>query len=197
MHACSSWLICNGLISAPCCKPLLGINIRGGDKAFEDKIWGERSAPWVHKPEWIANVRDVLQVNGWQPGGTCLIYSDDLGAMYEASKRLRAELNCMTIQMGGWDGGFYRAAWTANGMAGKNTSGVVDAHCSATTDLVLQVEALSAADVFVGSFNSNLGRLIDLLRFHKFGKPRKSSRDVLNISWHHDYRAKPSNPPSN
>lgn len=68
-----------------------------------------------------------------------------------------------------------------------------DQYCQVTTDLILQLQALSTVDVFTGSYNSNLARIIHLLRFHVFGKAEESATDVLrDIEWHHDYRVRPA-----
>lgn len=51
------------------------------------------------------------------PGVTRLIFSDDLTAVYEGTRTLKAGMNCITIQMGGWEGGVQRDAWMANAMS--------------------------------------------------------------------------------
>lgn len=171
-------------------KPLIGVVIRAGDKTFEDRLWGNRPTDWYQERTWAAKLKNLLQQNGFQPGGTCIIFSDDLTAMHEGSKVLRAELNCMTIQIGGWEGGFHRDAWVGNAMSqSDNASTIAEEYCNATIDLIMELEALSIADVFTGSYNSNLARLVHLLRFHVHGKPKQSAQDVLDsIDWHHDYR---------
>ena len=181
-------------------KPLIGIIIRAGDKALEDQLHGNRLADWYHERLWVENLKNLLLHNKFGLGGTCIIFSDDLTALYEGTKALKAQLNCMTIQMGGWEGGFRRTAWDDNTIFHSgNKKDAVDNYCRATIDLILELEALGTADVFTGSYNSNLPRLIHLLRFHVFGKAKQSAQDVLNdIEWHHDYRfhASPRRKPS-
>jgi hypothetical protein len=179
-------------------KPVIGIVIRAGDKAFEDQIWGERPANWYKEKLWVQNLKILLQDNGYKSEGTCLLFSDDLTALYEATKTLKSEMSCLTIQIGGWEGGFHRDAWLTKMLSHGKSSGskpesIADESCIATSDLVLQLEALSKADIFTGSYNSNLVRIVHLLRFHVFGKAKQTAQDVLkSIEWHHDYRFKPS-----
>ena len=174
-------------------KPLIGVVIRAGDKALEDQMWGNRPAKWYQEREWVANLKTLLQQNKWPlSGGTCILYSDDLVALHDATKTLKAEMNCMVIQMGGWEGGFHRETWMGNAMSRDSDRHVVaEEYCNAAIDLIMQLEALCVADVFIGSYNSNLPRLVHLLRVHVFGKAIESAQDVLkDIEWHHDYRFK-------
>ena len=174
-------------------KPLIGVVIRAGDKALEDQMWGNRPAKWYQEKEWVANLKILLQQNNWPlSGGTCILYGDDLVALHDATKTLKAEMKCMVIQIGGWEGGFHREKWMENAMSSQSVSdpyAVAEEYCSAAIDLIMQLEALCVADVFVGNYNSNLPRLVHLLRVHVFGKAIESAQDVLkNIGWHHDYR---------
>jgi hypothetical protein len=62
------------------------------------------------------------------------------------------------------------------------------AACDSTRKVILSLEALAEADVFIGSYVSNVGRLVHLLRILR-GKPESTSRDVSKVplGWHHNY----------
>lgn len=156
-------------------------------------VGGQRYRPSDCKQ---AQLRGHLHCLQRRPGGNVckgLIKEDSFISplMYEATKLLTAKIGCVAIQMGGWPGGFDRETFLRNGMSDAQEA--QDRYCQITTDLVLQLQALSTTDVFTGSYNSNLARINHLLRFHVFGLPEQSARDVLrNIEWHHDYGVRPS-----
>lgn len=163
-------------------KPLIGIHIRSGDKAREDILAG-RDVVWYQKEAWVDNLQDLLVHNGLdlQSGGTCLIYGDHLSALQQAAMALKTKLQCTTIVVGGSLAGHDQVAFNKQG---RTTA------CDVTRDLILSLEALSRTDVFMGSFNSNIPRILLLLR-SMYGKDEASSRDVSrNITgWHHNFLA--------
>ena len=161
-------------------KPLIGIHIRSGDKVSEDSYAG-RDPAWFKKQAWVDNLQELLAHNGLdaRTGGTCLVYGDQLSSMQHAATALKEKLSCTTIVVGGSLAGHDQ--WTFNVLDRTHAA------CDSVRDLILSLEALSRTDVFLGNFNSNLPRLLLLLR-SMHGKSEASSRDaVRNITgWHHN-----------
>ena len=161
-------------------KPLIGIHVRSGDKANEDVLAG-RDPAWYQKQAWVDNLQELLAHNGLdlQTGGTCLMYGDQMPSMQQAAAALKGKLRCTIITVGGSLAGHEQMAFNA----AKGTR----AACDSTRELILSLEALSRTDVFIGNFNSNIPRVLLLLR-SMYGKSEASSRDVgRNVTgWHHN-----------
>ena len=118
--------------------------------------------------------------------GTCLVYGDDLVATQEAAAGLVTNFSCHPIQIGGRPGGHVQAQF--NNPNSNELGWGRDLGCEATTNLILEMVAMATADLFVGSYSSNIPSLVHLMRVHLFGKHPQSARDVLNeIGWHHDW----------
>ena len=166
-------------------RPLVGIHIRAGDKANEDREAG-RNPKWYKEIGWVLMLEELLRKNGFhmqEGGGTCLIFGDDLHAMHQAVIPLHSRLQCSTIIYGGSLGGHNQFAMNANMTRG--------AACRSTRDMILALHALSSADVFVGSYNSNVARFVHVLRTYLYGKAETSSGDISNkpLTWNHNYEA--------
>ena len=162
-------------------KPLIGIHIRSGDKAFEDRAAG-RDPVWFQKQAWVDNLQELLAHNGLdqQAGGTCLVYGDQLSSIQQAAVALKAKMRCTTIVVGG--------SLAGHDQGDFNHLNTTRAACDSTRDLILSLEALSRTDVFMANFNSNIPRVLLLLR-SMYGKSEASSRDVgRNVTgWHHNF----------
>ena len=162
-------------------KPLIGIHVRSGDKAHEDVKVG-RDPAWYQKQAWVDNLQELLVHNDLdlQTGGTCLVYGDQLSSMEQAAAALKMKLQCTTLLVGGSLGGHDQDDF--------NHLNRTRAACDSTRDLILSLEALSRTDVFIGNFNSNIPRVLLLLR-SMYGKSEASSRDVgwTGTGWHHNY----------
>ena len=164
-------------------KPLIGIHIRAGDKGPEDDR-AKRSPSWFQEQEWVHSLQELLDSNGLSSqgagkGGTCLMFGDDLKALSEAGAALRTSLECTTMLMGGTLQGHHQHDFNKLSRT---------AACDSTKELILSLEAMSEADVFIGSYVSNIGRLVHLLRI-LHGKAESTSRDVskVPIGWHHNF----------
>ena len=161
-------------------KPLIGIHIRAGDKHSEDKRAG-RDPHWYRKQGWVQGLQELLSSNGLSldQGGTCLMYGDDLPALSDAAVALHKSLTCTTMLMGGTLQGHHQMEFNS-----LNRTAI----CDSTRSLILSVEALAKTDLFIGSFVSNIPRLVHLLRI-LHGKAATTSRDVNKepVKWHHNY----------
>ena len=118
----------------------------------------------------MQGLQEVLSSNGLSldKGGTCLMYGDDLPALSDAAVALHERLTCTTMLMGGTLQGHHQMDFNSLDRT---------AACDSTRSLILAVEALAQTDVFVGSYVSNLPRLVHLLRI-LHGKAEATSRDV-------------------
>ena len=149
---------------------------------YEDQNAG-RNPQWYREQEWVQGLQELLRSNGLdlQGPGTCLMFGDELHALEEAAAILKGSLDCTTMVMGGTLRGHTQMEFNAINRV---------AACDATRELILSLEALSKADVFVGNYNSNLPRMVHLLRGMR-GKSGATSRDLSRdaVGWHHNYQS--------
>ena len=159
-------------------KPLIGIHIRSGDKGHEDQKAG-RNPHWYREQEWVRGLQELLKGLDPQRPGTCLMFGDELHALEEAASTLKGSLDCTTMVMGGTLKGHTQADFNA---LNRTTA------CDSTRELILSLEALAKVDVFVGNFNSNVPRIVHLLR-GVHGKSEATSRDLSRdaVGWHHNF----------
>ena len=163
-------------------KPLVGIHVRSGDKANEDQSAG-RDPLWYQKQGWVHGLQGLLAQNGlnMQNGGTCLLFGDQLPSLHLAATALKTSLPCTTMIVGGSISGHNQYAFNDLNRT---------ATCDSTRELILSMEAMAKTDVFIGNFNSNLPRLLLVLR-GMYGKSQATSKDVIrnSVGWSHSFAA--------
>ena len=151
-------------------RPLTAVQVRHGDKAIEDDHW--RGPDQVYGP--IDFARAAMSYPGAR-NGTCVIYGDDLHANQATAQQLVRLLRCYPIVMGGSSSGHVQADFNSKD---------VQERCSLAEHFVAELEGMAAADYFVGSMNSNIARLVALMRVHLNHLDEATARDVQSMQWH-------------
>ena len=148
--------------------------------ATGDKIRDEgRKLDWYEDENWIRTIEDLIAEHDMAPLGSCLVFGDDLSAMQKATASLVKSVGCFPIHIGGKVGGHWQE---------KFNDVSTSSPCEATIELILELHAMATADLFVGSYSSNIPNLVHLMREHLFGGSPSTGKDVLGeIGWHHDW----------
>ena len=150
-------------------RPVTAVQVRHGDKIIEDH-W--RGSDQVYGP--IDFARAAMSYPGAR-NGTCVIYGDDLQANQATAHQLVRLLRCYPILMGGSSSGHVQADFNSKDFKER---------CSLVDQFVAELAGMAAADYFVGSMNSNIARLVALMRVHLNHLDEATARDVQSMQWH-------------
>ena len=167
-------------------RPVLAIHVRSGDKVLEDVKQG-RNPEWFRSNDWLSSLNEHLKLFELPAPATCLIYGDGLEANAAVAAAAARNMSCAVLQFGGRDGGHQQLLY---GEDAADTGNLNDFFCSSTEDVILHLVGMACADLFVGSYNSNLPRIVHLLRTFVYGKQASSTKDILYREWHHDHMHK-------
>lgn len=149
-------------------RPLTAVHVRHGDKVSEDHWRGENQ---VYGPVDFA--RAALSYPEAR-NGTCVVYGDDFAANHATAQQLLRLLNCYPIVMGG-STGHIQSVFNSKDFTER---------CNLVDCIIAELHGMAAADYFIGSMNSNIPRLVSLLRVHLNQKERVTARDVQGMQWH-------------
>ena len=158
----------NFLRSLP--RPLTAVHVRQGDKVIEDHWRGEGQA--VYGPVDFA--RAALAYPGAR-NGSCIVYGDDIAANHATAQQLLRLLKCYPIVIGGLNGGHLQSRFNSKDFSDR---------CNLVDGMVSELEGMAIADYFIGSMNSNIPRLVALMRVHLNQLDRSTARDVQGMQWH-------------
>ncbi|CAN0094322.1 unnamed protein product, partial [Laminaria digitata] len=156
--------------------PFLGIHVRRGDKL-------QKEAKAFAVEEYLKAAADYFEEESTPTGvdGIKAIWvaSDDPGIVDEVRPLAPAYFPNVTSEA---------IAYVANGVTGGvNTTGVdtvtVRQGYGSFVYFLADLEQLAAAELFVGTFSSNVGRFVVLLR-EGLGKPRNSTISLDRKSWY-------------
>eukprot|EP00884_Botryococcus_braunii_P010355 jgi/Botrbrau1/19320/Bobra.0073s0052.1 len=138
-------------------RPTIGFHVRGGDKFDEDKIEKRK------------------QTMPADYGGTCVLLGDNTKLVNELKELAIKELDCKPYIPHSYHKkeGHFQPDFI---------SMPLNARCDATVQVLTDIELLAHTDYFVGSYNSGMVGLIEILRFALYGKSRFSFADA---SEHH------------
>ena len=167
-------------------RPILALHVRAGDKRYEDLLWADLNPEWYNSGEWLLSLTEHLEMFQLPAPATCLIFGDGLQANAAVAAMASQNLSCSVLQLGGRDGGHQQHEFQAEAAASQIPDGQ-DLGCVRTEDFILNLVTMARADLFVGSYNSNVGRLVHLLRTYVYPKPAEATKDVLYQKWHHDH----------
>ena len=107
-------------------------------------------------------------------GGTCLVYGDDISANHATAQELHRSLSCYPIVMGGISRGHHQEE------LGKKE---LSERCTELHRVLAELSGMAAADYFIGSMNSNIPRLVALMRVALNGLDCSTARDIFDINW--------------
>lgn len=172
-------------------KPVLAVHVRGGDKIIEEQ---EKRKNWYHDASSIIKTASDL-VGDLHVIKTCVVFGDDLEAANGVSSIVAKASGCHVVHIGGQHGGHNQGAFNsaAHNMTLGEESRCSDIH-SRVGRLLAEMHTMASADFFLGSFSSNLPRLIHLLRAGAYGKNVLTSGDVLGkFSWSHNHHKTQNN----
>ncbi|CAM9799642.1 unnamed protein product, partial [Laminaria digitata] len=160
--------------------PFLGIHIRRGDKIKEAKAVAVEV--WLTR-EYLKAAVDFFEEESSPTGvdGIKAIWvaSDDPGVVDEVRTLAPSYFPNVSSEA---------IAYVANGVTGgANTTGVEtltkQEEYGSFVYILADLEKLAAAELFVGTFSSNVGRFVVVLR-EGLGKPRNSSISLDQKSWY-------------
>ena len=149
-------------------RPLTAVHVRHGDKVTEDHWRGEKH---TYGPMDFA--RAALSYPGAR-NGTCVVYGDDFTANHATAQQLLRLMRCYPIVMGGS---------TGHNQSEFNSKDYME-KCSLADRMVAELHGMAASDYFIGSMNSNIPRLVSLMRVHLNKHDRSTARDVHDMQWH-------------
>ena len=167
-------------------RPVLAMHVRSGDKESEDIAQG-RNPGWFKTSDWLSSLKEHLELFELPAPATCLIYGDALEANAAVAATAARNLSCAVLQFGGRNGGHQQNLFGDDAVDPEHLG---EYYCSSTEDVILHVIGMARADLFVGSYNSNLPRIVHLLRKYVYRKPPSSTKDILYREWHHDHHHK-------
>eukprot|EP00884_Botryococcus_braunii_P013336 jgi/Botrbrau1/22002/Bobra.0024s0018.1 len=147
--------------------PTVGFHVRGGDKPVED----------VAIKRQTTKTKDLLRTFKEQfpnvTAGTCVIVGDTPKLNQELAGMVEKELGCHV---------YYPRAAAELAAGGHVQADFQDAslqeRCARSIRLFEDIVVLANTDYFVGSFNSGIPCLIDILRFAVYGKSRRTFADA-------------------
>ncbi|CAK0784368.1 hypothetical protein CVIRNUC_007572 [Coccomyxa viridis] len=150
--------------------PTVAFHMRGGDlladlsnnDAVQNK---ERATPL----SMMERAREAFDGN--IKGGTCLILGDDPGLMTEAARAARKALGCTIYRR---SPSFRKAGYVQR----EFIQAPLKDRCQNTVQLLVDIHLMMHADYFVGSFDSQLPRLIETLRFALLRKNKRTFADA-------------------
>lgn len=158
-------------------KPIAGVHIRAGDKSIED----HEHSNWHNRHEWAANFKRVASQHSGDVVRTCLLFGDQWPAMWNATRVMHAQGISTNLHMIGGD--------QESHIQDRFNEETEQRRCDTTTAMLMEADALARSDVFIGSMNSNLPRLVFLLRTHVYRKHMNTTGDASGVyAWHYDYR---------
>ena len=149
-------------------RPLTAVHVRHGDKAIEDHWRGQNQ---VYGPVDFA--RAALSYEGAR-NGTCIVYGDDFAANHATAQQLLRLLKCYPIVIGG----------SAGHVQSMFNSKDLKERCSLADCMVAELHGMAASDYFIGSMNSNIPRLVSLMRSQIHQHDQATARDVQDMQWH-------------
>ena len=147
-------------------KPLIAVHVRQGDKYIED-AW--------RKPYGPVDFARAALSNPEARNGTCLIYGDDFETNHATARQLVRLLSCTPIVFGGSFSGHDQAQFNARSAVER---------CQLVDMLITEVEGMAKADYFIGSLNSNIGRLVAMMRVFLNDMDPSTTKDVFDMAWH-------------
>ncbi len=165
-------------------RPVLAVHVRSGDKHGEDLL-AKQNPGWYNNSDWLSSLMSHMELHELKAPGTCLILGDGLQANSAVAAVASKNLSCAVLQMGGRNGGHQQEVFAKEVSEAQRGQGQ-DLGCMRTEEFILNLVAMSRADMFVGSFNSNVGRLVHLLRTSVYLKPVFSTKDIMHRAWHQD-----------
>jgi hypothetical protein len=117
--------------------------------------------------------------------GTCVIVGDTPQLIEELSRLVEKELGCKI---------FYPRPVNMLAKQGHVQADFQDApirlRCAGSIRIIEDIVVLANTDYFVGSFNSGIAGLVEILRFAVYGKPRRTFADASEYrrDWFSDIR---------
>lgn len=157
-------------------KPIAGVHIRAGDKWNEDKD----NAGWHNRVQWTDNLRSLAARNSIDDVKSCLLMGDSWPAKWNATRLMQSEGMTPSLHIVG-------GKEESHSQIRFNKKSEADA-CDETKTVMLEIDALARADIFIGSMNSNVPRLVALIRGHVYDKEKATFADASGAyRWHHEY----------
>lgn len=102
------------------------------------------------------------------------MYGDDIHANHATAQQLLHSLSCYPIAMGGSSTGYHQPDFDSKAL---------DERCTHLHMFLAELSGMAAADYFIGSMNSNVPRLVALMRVALNGLDRSTARDVFDMEW--------------
>ena len=93
---------------------------------------------------------------------------------HATAQQLLQSLSCYPIVMGGLSTGHHQAEFNSK---------VIKDRCSQLHRFLAELSGMAAADYFIGSMNSNVPRLVALMRVTLNGLKKSTARDVFDMDW--------------
>lgn len=158
----------------------LAVHVRGGDKVKEG--FGHNANGYLNSTADIIKTAtsmipdsDVIK--------TCIVFGDDLLAGSHVLMALAKHFKCAGVQVGGTFAGHEQHTFNAASKESK---------CHDTKKMIAEIHAMSTADYFLGSYASNVPRLVHVLRSFVYGKDASTSGDIFGrLDWTHNWQATP------
>ncbi|CAL5229793.1 g13185 [Coccomyxa viridis] len=146
--------------------PTVAFHVRGGD-LLADLTVHER--PMATPASMVE--RAIEAFGSKAQGGTCILVGDDQEMLAQTAKVARKQLGCSIYRRVPTPrkGGYIQREFTAQPLKDR---------CQQTVQLMQDIHLMMHADYFVGSFDSQLPRMLETLRFALLRKNRRSFVDA-------------------
>ncbi|CAL8469576.1 g9117 [Coccomyxa elongata] len=158
--------------------PTVAFHIRGGDLSAD--LQQNKRKP-VSPQQYVDRALEAFGKKA--KGGTCVILGDDHKLMGETAKIAKAKLGCAIYRRPP----YYRKAGHIQSEFNKEP---LAKRCAHTVQFLQDVELMTHADYFVGTFHSNLPKIIQTLRFSLLHKDKRTFADAsdLKADWYERVR---------
>eukprot|EP00884_Botryococcus_braunii_P012233 jgi/Botrbrau1/2100/Bobra.0093s0008.1 len=146
-------------------RPTIGFHIRGGDKFEEDRVENRVKTMPKDLVQTFKNTYPGVK------GGTCVVVGDDAALVAELKELANADLGCKIYSPRAYhkkEGHFQPQFITMD----------LTSRCAATIQVLTDIEMLAHTDFFIGSYNSGMVGLIEILRYALYGKSRYTFADA-------------------
>eukprot|EP00884_Botryococcus_braunii_P015095 jgi/Botrbrau1/23587/Bobra.0141s0051.1 len=147
-------------------RPTIGFHMRGGDKVSEDEYHSRKFTT----PEDMVSTFETT----WPSvkGGTCIIVGDDGQQVAALSDLAAKKLGCRIYTPHPYHpkGGHSQ---------GKFNEQVLPQRCAQTVQLIADMEILAHTDYMVGTYNSGIPGLVEILRYALYKKSRLTFADAF------------------
>ncbi|EIE21571.1 hypothetical protein COCSUDRAFT_56782 [Coccomyxa subellipsoidea C-169] len=147
--------------------PRMGFHIRGGDKLSEDV---QLSRMTTRPEDFVTNLAEAFPD---LKGGTCIMVGDDQEWIAQASKIAAATFGCKPFSKTL----FHIPTGGSHDQETFNHENF-ETKCAGTLQFLVDIEFLNHADYFVGTTNSGLPHIVDVLRFAVYNKDRSTFVDA-------------------